>query len=287
MKYDNKEKRKPSTEDMNRMMKAWWRSSDKDPNKGGRSGELQVAQLNALLDSNEYGVMNNVMFKNIKEDVVSKTTQIDHLLVHYKTGTIFVIETKKIQGSIHGEAQGDDWFVECHNGSISKFKNPLKQNYGHVQCVYDILTKSAGLDINPDQMRSIVIYLPDDMNSQHNIKNNVSTSNRWSHLFDTGSVFVSHPQDYLMLIPNEVAAYRKKLTKYDPERLQEQSNVSQQYFEILQAANIMSKKAQNEHVKHLVNHYGVSSGHQRVDPEELPLEVKQQPVSSRFRNNRG
>ncbi len=93
----------------------------------GWMGEKAVAAILSSLDDLQYKVINNLVL-----DVYGKTVQIDHLII--SDFGIFVIETKNYQGWILGGEHAEYWQQVIFNNK-SKFYNPIRQNYGHVQAL--------------------------------------------------------------------------------------------------------------------------------------------------------
>ncbi len=103
------------------------------PKIKGAAGEASVAMLLKRLDGNSYIVLNNVMLSTDGVDGASiKTSQIDHVVVS-KYG-IFPIETKNYKGWITGSENGAEWTQTIYK-TKNKFKNPIRQNYGHVKAL--------------------------------------------------------------------------------------------------------------------------------------------------------
>ena len=97
----------------------------------GKMGETNVAVILATLSKEHYCTYNDII-------VPSKygTTQIDHVVV--SSFGIFVIETKNYKGLIYGGENAEQWTKNVW-GNKYKFRNPLKQNYGHVKALQSIL----------------------------------------------------------------------------------------------------------------------------------------------------
>ena len=74
----------------------------------------------------------HVLLNNITLPTHDATTQIDHILVA-ETG-IFVIETKHYKGWILGNPS-DDYWTQVIFQKKSRFRNPVRQNYGHLRTV--------------------------------------------------------------------------------------------------------------------------------------------------------
>lgn len=101
------------------------------PQIKGWSGEKAVSALLATLPQEEYRVINNVMLKTEKG-----TSQIDHIVI--SVYGIFVIETKNYKGWIMGSEYADRWTKNMYGKKYS-FRNPIKQNYGHVKVLENYL----------------------------------------------------------------------------------------------------------------------------------------------------
>ena len=93
----------------------------------GWIGEKAIASILSPLDDLQYKVINNLVL-----EVHGKTVQIDHLII--SDFGIFVIETKNYQGWIVGSEHAEYWTEVIFN-SKSRFYNPIRQNYGHVQAL--------------------------------------------------------------------------------------------------------------------------------------------------------
>jgi hypothetical protein len=100
--------------------------------------EKSIAYLLSKLDEIKYRVINNIMLQ-----VGNKTTQIDHVVV--SNYGIFVIETKNYKGWIIGNEFDDNWKQITYKRK-EKLHNPIKQNYGHIQALKQVLNDMS--DIN-------------------------------------------------------------------------------------------------------------------------------------------
>jgi hypothetical protein len=74
----------------------------------------------------------HVLLNNVTLPTERGTTQIDHILV--TENGLFIIETKHYRGWILGRP-GDDYWTQVIYRKKSRFRNPLRQNYGHVKTV--------------------------------------------------------------------------------------------------------------------------------------------------------
>ncbi len=97
------------------------------PKVKGYFGEREVIRNLDKLDSTKYKVINNIMIKSS-----NKTSQIDHVVV--SDYGIFVIETKNYKGWIVGNEYDDYWKQVIYKRK-EKLRNPIKQNYGHIQAL--------------------------------------------------------------------------------------------------------------------------------------------------------
>ncbi len=103
------------------------------PKIKGYLGEKSVAFFLSKLDPAKYKVINNIMLQ-----VSGRTTQIDHVVV--SNYGIFVIETKNYQGWIIGNEYDDNWTQVIYKRK-EKLHNPIKQNYGHIQALKEVLSE--------------------------------------------------------------------------------------------------------------------------------------------------
>ena len=98
----------------------------------GAIGESNVARTLRKLPTDEYKVLNNVLIKS-----GGRSSQIDHVVVSIYG--IFVIETKKFSGWIHGHEKSQNWTQTFYKKRI-KFRNPIKQNWSHIFALKDYLS---------------------------------------------------------------------------------------------------------------------------------------------------
>lgn len=109
----------------------------------GRRGERNVASLLSALSS-EYRVFNDVYV-----NVQGRSVQIDHIVV--SPYGIFVIETKSYTGWVYGTDYSEFWTKNMY-GAKFRFRNPIKQNYGHKKALIHL----SGLP--DDKFISIVVF---------------------------------------------------------------------------------------------------------------------------------
>lgn len=96
------------------------------PNYKGKSGEKLVANRLDIIDGHKY-IMNDIMINDN-----GKSRQIDHIAI--TEYGVYVIETKNYAGTIYGRETSNEW-QQYLNKKCFKFKNPIHQNYGHLQIV--------------------------------------------------------------------------------------------------------------------------------------------------------
>ncbi len=113
----------------------------------GFFGEKSVAFFLSRLNSKKYMIINNLMV-----NIEGKTTQIDHLVI--SNFGFFVIETKNYKGLIMGDEFSDYWAQVIYKHK-EKLYNPIKQNYGHVQALKDLLKEYPNM-----LYFSIIVFTP-------------------------------------------------------------------------------------------------------------------------------
>ena len=97
----------------------------------GKAGEYWVKRELRKLN-NDYRIINDVMIKTND----GKTHQMDHIIVS-KYG-IFVIETKHLNARLIGNDYDKNWTYRLLKKTYY-IKNPIHQNYGHVQALKEVL----------------------------------------------------------------------------------------------------------------------------------------------------
>lgn len=102
--------------------------------EGLTPGEQKVADVLAgELSYTDYFLFNNIII-NSKNNI---STQIDHIVVS-KFG-IFVIESKDLNGWIFGSRNASTWTQSMPGAVKYKFQNPLRQNYGHLMALKELM----------------------------------------------------------------------------------------------------------------------------------------------------
>ena len=110
----------------------------------GYLGELKASNVLNKLPKRDYIILNDLMLFSD-----SKTHQIDHVVIS-RFG-IFVIEMKNYQGKVVGSEFKDNW-TQYIGSKTNTFYNPVKQNYGHLRCLSDVL------DLDMDKFIPIVVF---------------------------------------------------------------------------------------------------------------------------------
>ena len=104
----------------------------------GAIGESNVARTLRRLPKDEYKVFNNLLLHTNRG-----SSQIDHLIVSIYG--IFVIETKRYSGWIHGNEKSQNWTQTIYK-KRTKFRNPIKQNWSHIYALKEILSDYSGIN---------------------------------------------------------------------------------------------------------------------------------------------
>ena len=172
----------------------------------GWFGETAVAVILAGLDKDEYKVINDTLLKT-----EYGSSQIDHIIVSIYG--IFVIETKNYKGWIYGNEYSDQWTKNMY-GKKYMFRNPIKQNYGHVKALETIL------DLKEDDFIPIVVFSVD---SELKVK-------------------TKKPVIYTVNLNKEIRKYQDK--KFTQEQVEYLSN------KILKL-NINSRESRKEHISNI------------------------------------
>lgn len=97
----------------------------------GWFGELWTKQSLDRLPKDKYIIINDVFIENN-----GHTHQIDHVIVS-KYG-IFSIETKQYNGFITGNKYDKNWIRHAGKNKYY-YTNPIRQNYGHVKALSELL----------------------------------------------------------------------------------------------------------------------------------------------------
>lgn len=174
----------------------------------GYLGEAKISSILSRLPNKEYFVINNVLLKT-----EFGTTQIDHVVVSQYG--IFVIETKNYKGWITGGEHAEQWTQNIY-GEKHSFRNPLKQNYGHIKALQSLL------NLPGDKFISIVAF-----SSRASIKVNTN-----------------HNVIYFSKLKKKICSYKDIILD---------SNALVYITQTIQNANIDSKENRKSHIKEVRN----------------------------------
>lgn len=106
----------------------------------GTVGEWKVkSKLRSI--GEEYKVFHNIYLPNGEHGL----TQVDHIVT--SAYGLFVIETKHYSGWIFGDEYKPFWTQVIYRRK-SKFYNPIRQNYGHIQALAAYIGKENTADIH-------------------------------------------------------------------------------------------------------------------------------------------
>jgi hypothetical protein len=106
----------------------------------GAIGERRTRKILERLPET-YKVINNLLLQTERG-----MSQIDHTVL--SPHGIFVIETKNYEGWIFGDEHAEFWTQVIYD-TKSRFYNPVRQNYGHVQALKEVLGRSGDVPYYP------------------------------------------------------------------------------------------------------------------------------------------
>lgn len=190
--------------------------------EASRIGELGEHKINIQLDQlpKECKYLSDLMLVNKKSR--SDYSQIDHVII--SPYGLFVIETKNYNGTIKGTRDDRNWTV---NGRFRMY-NPLKQNYGHIKALENVLSAYSGI-----RFISIISF--------------------------TARCRFSIDPELRKIESDELVIYDIELTEYINRKINrikatsEQTYLTEneldQLFNIIQASNITDPALRAEHIK--------------------------------------
>lgn len=111
------------------------------PSVVGRRGERRVSKVLSALDPSRFKILNDILIASPQG-----SSQIDHI-VFSKRG-IFVVETKNLDGWIHGSEASQNWTQTIYR-SRYQFLNPIRQNLSHVRALRGLLKNPGHIPIYP------------------------------------------------------------------------------------------------------------------------------------------
>lgn len=97
----------------------------------GKAGEHWTKESLSKLPKDKYVILNDIFI-----EVNGRTHQIDHVVV--SPYGIFSIETKQYNGYITGNKYDKKWIKYAGNKKYF-YENPIRQNYGHVKALTELL----------------------------------------------------------------------------------------------------------------------------------------------------
>lgn len=168
----------------------------------GKAGEHWAKRELNRLDS-DYKIINDLMVRT--QD--GRTHQIDHVVVSMYG--IFVIETKQWNGYIVGNEYDKKWTIFGGNQKYYT-ENPIRQNYGHVKALQEVL------NINKNKLISMV-YIPS--RAKVKVKSNkvVRARELKSKILSYENIIIDNPNEiYNTLLNQNITerSERKEHTKY-------------------------------------------------------------------------
>ncbi len=107
----------------------------------GAYGERIVKSRLKRLSSRNYKILNNVIIQKS-----NYSSQIDHIIV--SNYGIFVVETKNFKGWIFGHEKSEYWTHILFKKKY-KFRNPVKQVWGHINSLKRILDNASLIPFYP------------------------------------------------------------------------------------------------------------------------------------------
>lgn len=169
----------------------------------GAVGESNVSRTLKRLPKKRYIVLNNLLLQT-----AYKSSQIDHLVV--STYGLFVIETKRFSGWIHGNERAQKWTQTFYKNRF-QFRNPIKQNWSHIYALKELLS-----DFNSIKYHNIVVFT-----GGCKLKNITSNTpviyrhqlNRTIKLYSTETCLSSDEINQIVLILKNVALQSRRSKK--------------------------------------------------------------------------
>jgi predicted RNA-binding Zn-ribbon protein involved in translation (DUF1610 family) len=176
----------------------------------GIVGEKIVAQQLEKVILEGYKVLHDVLIKT-----ENGTSQIDHVVI--SPYGLLVIETKNYKGWIYGKEESDYWTQVIYKGKF-KFRNPIKQNWGHICALKAVLP-----DYKDVPFHSIIVIAGSAaMKTMHDIRTKVI---------------------YPDMLSNTILNHRgiQKLKEEDIEKI----------YQSLKSKSINDKKGRREHINNI------------------------------------
>lgn len=139
------------------------------PELKGAMGERRVANQLEKLPKQSYTILNDIMLATKKG-----ISQIDHIVI--SPYAVFVIETKNYSGWIFGSEDSEYW-VQSFRKKKVRFRNPIKQNWGHVYALQEALPEYKQVPFH-----SVIVFTGSGLLKNVNTTTDVIYGN---HLYDT------------------------------------------------------------------------------------------------------
>lgn len=127
----------------------------------GIVGERIIAQQLEKVILEDYKVLHDILIQT-----ETGTTQIDHVVI--SPYGFLIVETKNYKGWIYGSEESDYWTQVIYNGKF-KFRNPIKQNWGHICALKEVLPEYKEVPFHS----IIVIAGSATMKTMHDIRTKV------------------------------------------------------------------------------------------------------------------
>lgn len=105
------------------------RSITNNPQSKGAFGEMIVT---SMFTSKFFGEEERYLINDLYFADETGTHQIDHVLIYHKG--IFVIETKHLEGTVHGDLEHKEWHT-INKGRQYRLYSPVAQNETHVKVI--------------------------------------------------------------------------------------------------------------------------------------------------------
>lgn len=170
----------------------------------GWFGEYWTKEALSILPKDKYLIINNVFIK-----VNNITHQIDHVII--SPYGIFSIETKQYNGYITGSKYDKNWIRHLGKKKLY-YTNPIRQNYGHVKSLSELLNIDENKIFN-------IVCIP-----------------------STAKLRIKHDGELTRYdtIANKILSYKNIII-----------NNPNEIYKIIIKNNIADKNAQKEHIKNI------------------------------------
>ncbi len=144
----------------------------------GWFGEHWTKEVMNYLPKDKYHIFNDIMIS-----INDKTYQIDHIIV--SEYGIFVIETKQYNGYIKGSKYDKKWVRYIKGKEPIYYTNPIRQNYGHVKAICELLNISESKVFN-------IVCIP-----SKNVKLNIKHDGELTTSVDINEKIMSYKEEII------------------------------------------------------------------------------------------